>query len=106
MEKITLIGNVGNDAKLVEYQGNKFLDFSIASTKKIKNGNETKEITNWYDCNFDNIKIAEYLKKGTKVYIEGNFKLDTFYSEKMQKHIPKINVYVRVLELLSAKKED
>ena len=30
MEKITLIGNIGQDAKTVEYQNNKFLSFSVA----------------------------------------------------------------------------
>lgn len=106
MERITLIGNIGQDAKKVEYQGNSFLSFSVACSTLKKNGNNTKEVTNWYDCAFDNVKLSEYIKKGTKVFIEGNFKLDTFFSEQSNKWIPKIRIFVQRIELLSPKKED
>lgn len=106
MERITLIGNIGQDAKTVEYQGNSFLSFSVACSTTKKNGNDTKEVTNWYDCAFDNIKLSEYIKKGTKVFIEGNFKLDTFWSEQSNKWIPKIRIFVQRIELLSPKKDD
>lgn len=106
MERITLIGNIGQDAKTVEYQNNKFLSFSVACSSTKKNGEETKEITNWYDCTFDNMKFAEYLKKGIKVFIEGNFKLETYWSEANNKWLPKVRIFIQRIELLSPKKDD
>lgn len=106
MQKITLIGNIGNDAKIVNYNGSEFLDISVAVTQTRGKGEDKKESTTWYDINTDSVKLAPYLKKGTKIYVEGNFKLDTFFSDKLQKWIPKIIIYARQIELLSAKKED
>lgn len=106
MQKITLIGNIGNDAKLVNYQGSEFLDISVAVTEKRGKGEQQTEKTTWYDVNTESVKLKEYLKKGTKIYVEGNFKLDTFFSDKLQKWIPKIIIYARQIELLSAKKEE
>lgn len=106
MQKITLIGNIGQDAKLVNCQGSEFLDISVAVTETRGKGEQKTEKTTWYDVNTDAVKLAPFLKKGTKIYVEGNFKLDTFFSDKIQKWIPKIIIYARQIELLSAKKED
>lgn len=106
MQKISIIGNIGNDAVVKSSGNSQFVTFNVAVTSRRKNGENVHENTNWYDCSFDNVKLAEYLKKGTKVYLEGGFKLDQFYSEKTQKWVPKLNVFVNSLELLSAKKED
>lgn len=106
MQKIVLIGNIGRDAEVKQSANNQFVTFTVAVTTKRKNGDNTHEITNWFDCAYDNVKLAEYLKKGTKVYIEGGFKLDTYFSETTQKWIPKINVFVNTIELLSKKQEE
>lgn len=106
MQKISLIGNIGNDAVVKSSSNSQFVTFNVAVTTKRKNGEQTIENTNWYDCSFDNIKLAEHLKKGTKVYIEGGFKVDLYHSEKVNKWLSKVNVFVNSIELLSAKKED
>lgn len=106
MEKITLIGNIGQDAKTVDYQNNKFLSFSVGCSTVKKNGEERIEKTNWYDCTFDNMKFADYIKKGTKVYIEGIPKAETYWSEAQNKWLPKVRVFIQRIELLSAKKDD
>lgn len=106
MQKIIIIGNLGNDAEIKSHQNNQFITFSVAVTTRRKNGEETHENTNWYDCSFDNVKLAQYMKKGTKVYLEGNFKLDQFHSATTNKMVPKLNIYVNSIELLSSKKED
>lgn len=106
MQKLSLIGNLGNDAVVKSSGNNQFVTFNVAVTTKRKNGDQTIENTNWYDCSFDNLKLADYLKKGTKVYLEGGFKADLYFSEKANKWLPKVNVFVNSIELLSAKKED
>lgn len=106
MQKLTIIGNIGRDAEVKTYQNSQFVTFSVAVTTKRKNGEQIFENTNWYDCSFDNVKLAEFLKQGTKVYIEGGFKVDTYFSEKTNKWNPKVNVFVNAIELLSKKQEE
>lgn len=106
MQVITIIGNLGQDAEIKEVNNNKFATFSVGCTIRKKNGDKVEEKTNWYDCSTNNIKVAGFLKKGTKVYLQGRFKLDSYYSDKLQKWVPKINVYATDLELLSAKKDE
>lgn len=106
MQVITLIGNLGQDAEIKEVNNNKFATFSVGCTIRKKNGDKVEENTNWYDCSTNNLKVAEFLKKGTKVYIQGRFKLDTYWSEKLNKWVPKINIFSTDIELLSAKKEE
>ena len=69
MLKITATLTLGNDAELKQINGKNVINFSGAHSEKY-NG-ETK--TTWVDCAKwgDQIKVADYLKKGTKVYVEG-----------------------------------
>jgi len=72
MNRTTIIGNLGGDAELKEHNGKKFLYFSIAYSEKYGD----VERTDWYKCFIQkestiNGKIIDYLKKGTKVLIEG-----------------------------------
>lgn len=82
LNKVTLIGNLGKDPEIRSFQnGGRAAHFSIATTDswKDKNSGEKKERTEWHQVAIMTeglIKIAEkYLKKGSKVYIEG--KLET-----------------------------
>jgi single-strand DNA-binding protein len=82
LNKVTLIGNLGKDPEIRSFQnGGRAAHFSIATTDswKDKDSGEKKERTEWHQVAIMTeglIKIAEkYLKKGSKVYIEG--KLET-----------------------------
>lgn len=73
---LSLIGHLGQDATTRQVNENVAISFSVASTKKYtdKNG-EQKQETTWTNCTVwrkaDQTKIAQYLKKGTQVYVEG-----------------------------------
>jgi len=77
LNKVLLIGNLGKDPEIRMTQGgNKSANFSIATseswTSKQTGQRETK--TEWHNVVFwGNVaEVAEkYLKKGSKVYIEG-----------------------------------
>lgn len=75
MNKYILTGNIGKDAEVKDLNnGNSVINFSVAHTEKWKDkqGNP-QEKTVWVDCSWfiNNTSIAQYLKKGTKVLIEG-----------------------------------
>lgn len=74
---ITAIGRIGRQADVKHLDGgNAVISFSVATSEKWKNKNgEKQEKTTWVDCSVwrksEHVKIAEYLKAGTLVYITG-----------------------------------
>jgi len=79
LNKVTLIGNLGNDPEIRSMNnGGKVCTLSIATTEswKDKNTGEKREKTEWHRVVIFGdglVRVAEnYLKKGSKVYIEGS----------------------------------
>jgi single-strand DNA-binding protein len=78
VNKVILIGNVGKDPEVRRTQsGNPIVNLSIATSEtwRDKSTGERKEKTEWHRVVIFNeglAKVAEqYVKKGSKVYIEG-----------------------------------
>lgn len=78
VNKVILIGNLGRDPEVRSFQnGGKVCNLRIATSEnwKDKNTGERREKTEWHTVAIFNdglTRIAEqYLKKGSKVYIEG-----------------------------------
>ena len=78
INKVILIGNVGKDPETRQTSnGSAVTNISLATTEtwKDKSTGENKEATEWHRVVFFKrlAEIAsEYLKKGSKVYIEGS----------------------------------
>ncbi len=79
VNKVILVGNLGKDPETRSFaNGGKVCNFSIATGEswKDKNTGERREKTDWHNVAIFNenlVRIAEqYLKKGSKVYIEGS----------------------------------
>jgi single-strand DNA-binding protein len=79
LNKVMLIGNLGKDPEVRSFaNGGKVCNFSLATSEswKDKNSGERREKTDWHNVAIFNenlVRIAEqYLKKGSKVYIEGS----------------------------------
>ncbi|MDX1786205.1 single-stranded DNA-binding protein [Roseovarius sp. ZX-A-9] len=78
VNKVILIGNLGRDPEVRTFQnGGKVCNLRIATSEtwKDKNTGERRERTEWHSVAIFNeglVRIAEqYLRKGSKVYIEG-----------------------------------
>ena len=78
VNKVILIGNLGRDPEVRSFQnGGKVVNLNIATSEtwRDKASGERKERTEWHRVSILSeplAKIAEqYLKKGSKVYIEG-----------------------------------
>ncbi|WP_284163038.1 single-stranded DNA-binding protein [Frigidibacter sp. SD6-1] len=78
VNKVILVGNLGRDPEVRSFQnGGKVCNLRIATSEtwRDRNTGERKERTEWHSVAIFNenlAKIAEqYLKKGSKVYIEG-----------------------------------
>ena len=80
INKVIIVGNLGRDPE-VRYtaDNNAITNVSIATTDRYKDKQtgEQKEITEWHRVVFFNRLgeiAAEYLKKGSQVYIEGKLR--------------------------------
>ena len=81
VNKVILIGNLGKDPEIKSFQnGGKIANFSIATSEQWKDrmSGERKERTEWHNVviNGDGLVgvVERYLKKGSKVYIEGSLR--------------------------------
>ena len=81
VNKVILIGNLGQDPEVKSFQnGGRIANLRIATSEnwKDKNTGEKKERTEWHTVvlNSDGlVGVAErFLKKGSKVYIEGQLR--------------------------------
>ncbi len=81
VNKVILIGNLGQDPEVKSFQnGGRIANLRIATSEnwKDKNTGEKKERTEWHSVvlNSDGlVGVAErYLRKGSKVYIEGQLR--------------------------------
>ncbi|MEM0976718.1 MAG: single-stranded DNA-binding protein [Pseudomonadota bacterium] len=78
LNKVMLIGNLGRDPEVRTFQnGGKVVNFSIATSERWRDkaSGEQRERTQWHNIAVFNEplgRIAEqYLRKGSKVFIEG-----------------------------------
>ena len=104
-----IIGNLGADAQLQVYNGNKYVSFRIANTDAWtdKSTGEIKKSTQWVSCsmNGDGGNILSYLKKGTKVFVRGNAQIVVYSSPKTHQMEAGVNLFVREIELCGGNKE-
>jgi single-strand DNA-binding protein len=78
VNKVILVGNLGRDPEVRHGQdGTKIVSLNVATSEnwKDKNSGERREKTEWHRVVIFNDRLADvaerYLKKGSKVYIEG-----------------------------------
>jgi len=78
VNKVILVGNLGRDPEIRSFQnGGKVCNLSLATSEnwKDKNSGERKERTEWHRVAIFNeglVRVCEqYLRKGSKVYLEG-----------------------------------
>lgn len=78
VNKVILVGNLGKDPESKEFgNGGRVVKFSLATSEswRDKNSGERREKTEWHNVVIFNEGIgkiaSQYLKKGSKVYIEG-----------------------------------
>lgn len=102
MLKITLIGYIGKDAENVQSNGKNFLRFPVAVDEISKN-NEKK--TRWLTCYTSQEKLADYLKKGKQVFVEGNHKIVFNTGQDGQTYVSEA-INVVNLQLLGKKDKD
>lgn len=107
MLKAEIIGNIGADAEVKEFNGKKYVSFSVAHTEyqKDEQGNRTDQTTwvsvLWYG---EGGGLLPYLKRGVKVFVRGNLKVK-MYTDRNGNQQAAINVSASEVQLCGVKGE-
>ncbi len=102
MIKLQIVGNLGADCLAKEVNGKNVINFNVAHTEKFKDGQgNLKEKTTWVNCAYwtDRTAVAQYLKKGKQVYVEGWPEAEA-YTNKDNQAAATLRMRVRDLQLL------
>ena len=104
LNKVTLIGNLGNDPEVrTTTGGSKVANFSLATTRQWNSASgEKQEKTEWHKCVAWNAGtrgtgladvIEKYVKKGDRIYVEGRIEYRQWQDKEGQtKYSTEINV--------------
>lgn len=90
VNKVIIVGNLGQDPEVRFFpNGGSVCNVTIATSEswKDKQTGEQKEQTEWHRVSFNNRLAeiaAEYLKKGSKVYIEGSLRTRKWQNQQGQ----------------------
>ena len=102
LNRVTLIGNLGADPELRSTpQGTQVCTLKIATTERYKDKNgELKDSTEWHSVVLWD-KLAEiaskYLKKGSKVYLEGKLKHRSYEKDGITRYITEIQALSMIM---------
>lgn len=109
VNKVIAIGHLGGDPE-TRYvpSGAAVTTFGIAVSEswKDKATGETKESTEWINCEaWGKLAeiCAEYLRKGSQVYVEGKFKTDKWEDKDSGQTRSKVKVRVDQMQMLGGK---
>lgn len=110
MNKVILIGHVGQDPRVTKFQnGGKVAQLTLATTERgyrLQNGTEVPEHTDWHNLVFNGgltTVVEQYVRKGSQIAVEGKIRQRSFESQQQTKYITEI--IVSDMTMLSAKKE-
>jgi len=115
INKVILVGNLGQDPEARSFDnGGKVVNLRVATSEtwKDKNTGERKERTEWHSVAIFSEPLArvaeQYLKKGSKVYIEGQLETRKWQDQSGQDRYSTevvLRPYKSTLELLDPRGE-
>lgn len=113
VNKVILVGNVGKDPEVKTFpSGGKIVEFSIATSERWndKQSGEKKEKTEWHRVVVRSEQVARvaenYVRKGSKVYVEGQLQTREWQDQSGQKRYTTevvIGAYTGNLTLLDSR---
>ena len=107
MLQVEIIGNIGNDAQVKDFNGKKYISFNVAHSEKFttKQGVET-ERTTWVSVlRPGESGLVQYLKKGTPVFVRGDLSFKQ-YQDQHHNWQTGVNCLAREIQLLPSGKRD
>ncbi|MEO7984079.1 MAG: single-stranded DNA-binding protein [Bacteroidota bacterium] len=108
MIKMQVIGRLGKDCVVNTVNGKNVMNFTVAHSEKYKDSQGTlQEKTIWVDCAYwsDRTAVAQYLQKGTQVFVEGQPEARSFQRNDGTPG-SSLSLRVREVQLLGSKNEN
>lgn len=92
VNKVILIGNLGKDAETkFTPSGIAKTTFSVATSRRWKQGDEWKEATDWTNVVlWRNEKVGNYLLKGKQVYVEGRLETRSWEQDGQKRYATEV----------------
>lgn len=108
MIKMQVIGRLGKDCTVNTVNGKNVMNFTVAHSEKYKDSQGTlQEKTTWVDCAYwsDRTAVAQYLQKGTQVFVEGQPEARSFQRNDGTPGAS-LSLRVREVQLLGSKNDN
>jgi single-strand DNA-binding protein len=109
MQRIDIIGHVGQDAEIKDFNGTQVINFSVAVTESYvnKTTGEKTQSTTWFECAKwgNQTQIAQYLKKGQLVFVTGKPQARA-WKKQDETLVASLGVNVFDIKLLASPKND
>jgi len=109
INKVTIMGSVGQDPEYKALNNGGVVNVSVATTEKWidKNSGNEQSKTEWHRCTAYG-KLAEiirdYVRKGSKVYLEGKLQTRSWEQDGIKRYATEI--IVSEIQLLDSKPQD
>ncbi|ARG97092.1 single-stranded DNA-binding protein [Legionella micdadei] len=106
LNRVQLIGNLGADPKSITGKnGQSFVTATLATNESFKQNDEWKTRVEWHQLIlFGKLsKVAEYLKKGSQIYLEGKLRSNQ-WTDSEGKTNQTLSIVVNHIQLLSQPK--
>lgn len=104
MLQAEIIGNLGGDAVIKEFNGKKYVSFSVAHNETDKNGQKSSVWVSvlWHG---EGGKLMTYLVKGTQVFVRGKLRAGLFQDKNGQTQIS-LNMNAGEVQLCGGGRQD
>lgn len=93
MNKVMLVGRLGNDPKVSDGGKVKAARFSIATNKLFKKGSEWKEVTSWHQvvC-FSNVaaRAEKNLRQGVECFVDGELQTRSYEKDGRKQYVTEV----------------
>lgn len=109
LNQVNLIGNVGNDPDIKQFDAFKLATFKVATTERFKDrdGNQ-KENTQWHICVASGTiadVVEKYIRKGMPVYIGGKLTYRNWTAKDGTNHTSS-EIQIHTVQMLERRKQD
>ena len=109
VNKVILLGNVGKDPEMRATPGGMVIaQFTLATADRKKEGDKWVDTTEWHNlvCFGRTAEIVrDYVKKGSKLYIEGKITTNSWEDKETHQKRYRTEILVNELVLLSGREE-
>lgn len=106
MLKLEIIGCLGNDATVKDFNGKRYIAFDVARSEKFKDAQGNLiERTTWVSVlKPGESNLVQYLKKGTGVYVCGDLNVKIYTDNQRQSRVS-VNCLAKEIQFLPGGKK-